>query len=240
MNILHFLFIAIAACVLSSVYAAVKETRDRRRETYIREFPLPKGLMETLLVQHPHLTHEDCELVAQGLRQFFLVHLRGCGRLVSMPSRVVDDLWHEFILYTRAYEQFCRNAYGCTLHHNPAIVLTTRHQGSQGIRRTWKYACAEENIDSRAPDRLPLLFELDSKLAIANGFTYMPDCSARKAKEGSADSSSAIYCGAELGNRESASDVRCDDIDVAAEGDSDAGCGAGCGGCGGGCGGGGD
>ena len=29
-----------------------------------------------------------------------------------MPSQVTDDLWHEFILYTRNYEDFCRRAFG--------------------------------------------------------------------------------------------------------------------------------
>ncbi len=25
-----------------------------------------------------------------------------------MPSEIVDQLWHEFILYTQAYKDFCR------------------------------------------------------------------------------------------------------------------------------------
>lgn len=51
------------------------------------------------------------------LKQFFAAYLTGGGRPVSMPSQIVDDLWHEFILYTRDYQKFCRWAFGRLLHH---------------------------------------------------------------------------------------------------------------------------
>jgi hypothetical protein len=40
------------------------------------------------------------------------------------------------------------------------------------MRRTWRYACLEENINPEHPTRLPLLFAIDQKLAIANGNIY--------------------------------------------------------------------
>lgn len=36
-----------------------------------------------------------------------------------MPSRVVDEAWHELILDTTAYVAFCRTAFGGYLHHFP-------------------------------------------------------------------------------------------------------------------------
>lgn len=41
--------------------------------------------------------------------------------------------------------------------------------------------CQEENISPEQPTRLALLFALDSKLNIKNGFVYMADCSSRDA-----------------------------------------------------------
>eukprot|EP01034_Spumella_vulgaris_P038231 gene38231-47204_t len=73
--------------------------------------------------KHPQLTTKECQLVAQGLRQFFLAHLKSGRKYVSMPSQVADDLWHEFILYTMNYQQFCQHAFGRFLHHTPAVVL---------------------------------------------------------------------------------------------------------------------
>jgi hypothetical protein len=55
------------------------------------------------------MVHVNCVLAffSQGLKQFFLAHLMSDRKLVSMPSQIVDHLWHEFILYTREYQHFC-------------------------------------------------------------------------------------------------------------------------------------
>jgi len=94
------------ACSGLAAVSAVLWLRQRRarREAYIRDFVLPHGLFDKLRAQHPHLSLKDCQLVAQGLRQFFLAHLKSGRQYVSMPSQVADDLWHEFILYTRNYD----------------------------------------------------------------------------------------------------------------------------------------
>ena len=47
---------------------------------------------------------------------------------------------------------------------------------NDGLRRAWYWACKDEAINLRRPTRLPLPFALDGKLAIANGFHYVPDC----------------------------------------------------------------
>ena len=91
-----------------------------------------------------------------------------------MPSVVADSLWHEFILYTREYQRFCRRAFGGFLHHTPAVVLSDDKKNNEGLRRVWWYTCKYENIDPKNPTRLPLLFALDAKLNIPNGFVYHP------------------------------------------------------------------
>jgi hypothetical protein len=205
-----------------------------RREAYIRSFILPKGLYEKLREHHPNLTMKDCQLVSQGLRQFFQGHLKSGRKYVSMPSQVADDLWHEFILYTKNYQQFCQHAFGRFLHHTPAVVLSKGQQGDAGIRRCWYYSCHEENINPKKPTRLPLLFALDSKLNVPNGFVYVADCSGfRRQREDGSDT----YCGAELGSSGSGCGGGSNDSGFG-DGGSDASGGDGCGG--GGCGGGGD
>jgi hypothetical protein len=94
-----------------------------------------------------------------------------------MPSQVADDLWHEFILYTKAYEDFCKQAFGRFLHHTPAAVLAPGARSSnEGLRRVWFQCCKQENIDPRNATRLPLLFALDAKFNIPGGYRYAPDC----------------------------------------------------------------
>lgn len=168
----------------------------RLREQHIRTFAFPKGIFAKVIATYPHLSQRDMELVSHGLRQFFLAYLRSGRRHVAMPSQVADALWHEFILYTRHYQAFTQQAFGGFLHHTPAVVLSSKSRHNEGLRRCWRHVCLEENIHPRTPSRLPLLFALDKKLAIANGFHYVADCSgvARAAESGS----TGMYCGADF------------------------------------------
>lgn len=189
---------------------------------------MPPGLYARLQKRRPELTVKDCQLVGRALRQFFLAYLKGGRQFVSMPSQAADDLWHELILYTRHYELFCRRAFGRFLHHTPAVVLGRNRQDNAGLRRCWWFACREENIDPRKPTRLPLLFALDAKLGVADGFRYTPDCSALRRSDGA---SGTPYCGGDFGDAS---------IDGTTDGFGDGGGGDGSGdggGCGGGCGG---
>lgn len=229
----------IAAFAASIAVAVVLWARYNvlRREAFIRNVELPRGLFDKLRARHPHMTVKDCQLVAHGLRQFFLAYLKSGRKLVSMPSQVVDDLWHEFILYTRNYENFCRKAFGRFLHHTPAEVLSSNRRKNEGLRRCWWFVCREENINPRAATRLPLLFALDAKLGIPGGYSYVTDCTGVR-RDGARAGASAPYCAGDF-----ASASFDGGTDGFADGGHDGGSsdGAGGDGCGGGgCGGGGD
>jgi hypothetical protein len=172
--------------------------RRAARAEFIRSYVFPKGLFDKLQRKRPELTLKDCQLVAHALRQFFLAYLKGGRRFVSMPSQVTDDLWHELILYTRNYETFCRRAFGGFLHHSPAVVLGSQQLSNEGLRRCWWHACIEENINPRRPTRLPLLFAIDAKLKIADGFRYSVDC--RASDKTTRSDGVVIYCGSDFGS----------------------------------------
>lgn len=189
---------AITTFALGAALLAIwTHTRRSQRAEFIRSYTFPVGLFEKLRRRHPQLSLKDCQLVTQGLRQFFLAHLKSGGQFVSMPSQVADDLWHEFILYTRNYQGFCRQAFGRFMHHTPAVVLGSARQSNAGLRRSWWHACREENIDPRRPTRLPLLFALDTKLGVADGFHYAADCQGLRRQAG-ADSGPVVYCGGDF------------------------------------------
>lgn len=224
-----FIGILVIGFVALAVYQAY---RDLKREEFIRDYTWPPGLLDRLTKQHPSFTRKETALVAQGLRQFFLAYLNGGRKYVAMPSEVADDLWHEFILYTRAYGEFCRDAFGTFLHHTPAVALRPgQKKDNTGLRRVWRFCCREESIDPHHPTRLPLLFALDTKLNIPNGYRYHPQCeqlrhSGDAGTQCGGDFSSSSYDGGTdgLGN------------DTSGSGDSGGGDSGGCGGgsCGGG------
>ena len=166
-----------------------------QRERVIREAPLPQWLKRKLREHYPGLSGKDAELVERGLRQFFLACHRSRRRVVAMPSRSVDTLWHEFILSTAAYQRWCQLALGHYLHHKPAEALGQKADRNDALRRAWYWACRDEAINPKAPTRLPLLFALDAKLGIAGGFNYVPDCRDVGRKSDRNGDSSGSYCG---------------------------------------------
>ncbi len=185
----------VATIVLGSLLmSAMRAWEMSLRRQFIRDADLPAFLADKLRAVHPGVTARDTDLVLRGLRQFFMAHLRGGRKFVAMPSKVVDTAWHEFILHTRGYERWCRTAFGGMLHHTPAEVLGRDPKRNDGLRRTWYWSCKEESIDARKPARLPLLFALDTKLHIAGGFRYQPDC-----KDIDRQSGSGTHCGTSFG-----------------------------------------
>jgi len=213
------------------------------RRQFIREARLPPFLAGKLRAAHPGLSQRDAELVLRGLRQFFMAHLRSGRKFVAMPSKVVDTAWHEFILHTQGYQNWCKAAFGGMLHHSPAEVLGKDPKRNDGLRRSWYWACKEESIDPRTPARLPLLFALDVKFGIPGGFDYVPDCKAVDRHAGS-----DAHCGTSFGASSSdgggAGDAGgfggSESSSGSGSGDGGSGGGDSSGGCGGGCGGGGD
>lgn len=206
----------------SIVFGVWRWLRHMRRRAFIAGYVFPERVGRAVVTRYPHLTDRQAGEVVDGLREYFhLCNLAG-RRMVAMPSEVVDTAWHEFILFTRNYELFCRRGFGRFLHHTPAEAMRSPTQAQEGIKRAWRLACFRERINAHKPTRLPRLFALDASLAIPGGFTYALNCAALTA----AQDGSTVYCCSDIGCSSGCSG--------GCSGDSGSGCG------GGGCGGGGD
>lgn len=215
-------FVLLAA-VLLGLGLAWRKWRQAGRAAFIEQFPLQARLDRRLAARRPELDAGQRREVCEGLRDYFLICNAAGRHMVAMPSQAVDDAWHEFILFTRHYRQFCQRAFGRFLHHTPAEAMRTPTAAGEGLKRAWRLACAHEGIDPKHPQRLPRLFALDATLGIAGGFVYRLDCLA--AGGTGRDGFCASHIGCSSG---------CSGDSGSSDGGSDGG-----GGCGGGCGGGG-
>ncbi|QHW32530.1 hypothetical protein GZH47_18080 [Paenibacillus rhizovicinus] len=72
------------------------------------------------------------------LKRYFL--LCGVLRGVPMYSAQVDDVWHEMLMFTREYEQFCRQFCGSLIHHAPH---TADAQPDRGARAWFDWVYGE-------------------------------------------------------------------------------------------------
>jgi hypothetical protein len=210
------IFLAVVCtAMVGGIIKVILDHIQNERDEFIDQYPFPKFIPHKLRMKYPHLTDENLAQVDIGLRMYFQICRRAGRRFVSMPSQVVDVAWHEFILSTQEYTKFCKRALGRFLHHMPAEAMSTLTLAQDGIKRAWRLSCFLQNIDPKSPARLPLLFAIDTELAIPDGFKYSLDCKKPGAQG---------YCASSIG--------------------CSSGCGAGCGGgssgdggCGGGCGG---
>lgn len=200
------------------------------RELFIDQYQFPESIWSKVKLRYPHLTEADLVKVRDGLREYFQICNLAGRRMVAMPSQVVDVAWHEFILYTRNYQMFCRDALGRFLHHTPAEAMTDPQQAQAGIKRAWRVSCKRAVLDPKAPGHLPVLFAIDSDLAIEDGYHYHVDCSKLQDK---AANNNSIYCAGHIGcgGGCAGSSGGC-----SSDGGVD-GCSSGCSSCGGGCGG---
>ena len=215
----------VIAVISIIVYKAITTKSLRlEREKHIRQCTFSSEIFSKVKDKYPSLEEKDFYLVARALRQYFLVYLRARPKTIGMPSKVVDEMWHEFILDTRKYTVFCKKAFGGYFHHIPASKSHKGESIANGMKLTFRLACLEENINPNKPTRLPLLFAIDEKLKIPNSNTYkLAQVAHSEAANGSG--CGGVACGGSSGSDTSSSCC------------GDGGC---SGGCGGGCGGGGD
>ena len=157
--------------------------RNAQRRAFVRGYALPAGVAQRLRRAYPQYSRQEIDRVLAGLRDWFLIALAAGRRPLSMPSRIVDAAWHELILDTRAYREFCATAFGRYFDHVPAEAMRSPTLAQDGIRRAWRLACAHEGIDRRKHSHLPRLFALDAQLAVSGGYVYVLDCAQGKREE---------------------------------------------------------
>lgn len=205
-------------------------SKKKAQLAYIESYRFHSVIGKKVKDKYPHLNSEQIDLVLSGLKDYFYICNKAKGRMVSMPSQVVDVAWHEFILFTRSYEAFCKKALGRFLHHSPTEAMRTPTMAQDGIKRAWRLACAKGSINPATPTHLPLLFAIDSRLGIEDGFKYSLNCKDRSSSRyGDGYCAAHIGCASGCAGNSGAPSSSADGI-----GGDSSGCGGGCGGGGGG------
>jgi hypothetical protein len=89
----------------------------RKAEAYITSYRFPSHISPRVSRHVPLLDEAGWPLVEQGLREWFVCCAWRGRTVLGMPSRLVDEAWHEFILDSVSYTRFCNVAFGGYLHH---------------------------------------------------------------------------------------------------------------------------
>ena len=94
----------------------------------IEAFDLSSPRQQLLLNYGAHIGPDEVDTVIRELRRFLSLRLLVLTPKYDtfVPSLKVDLAWHQFILHTRLYREFCTNLLGYFIDHEPAA---TRSEG---------------------------------------------------------------------------------------------------------------
>ncbi|WP_330960229.1 glycine-rich domain-containing protein [Photobacterium sp. 53610] len=170
MNTSIFVFITLIPLGIIA-YVWIKTTTYLRTE-HIKKYRFPPPLKAKVKACYPHLSDDEIELVFEALRDYFLICSQTPLKAISMPSKIVDVAWHEFILATKTYHHFCQKSFGRYFHHSPDWESNTTASRRLRNEQSWRFICLHEQISPGYPREMPLLFSIDEQLNIEDGFCY--------------------------------------------------------------------
>ncbi|HVM90731.1 MAG TPA: hypothetical protein VMU11_02450 [Verrucomicrobiae bacterium] len=78
-------------------------------------YPVPDLLVPRVAKEHGYSNDAAASLVREAKRMLFLSVV--AGEAIS-PSALVDDAWHEMLMFTRFYQEFA-DFIGGFIHHDP-------------------------------------------------------------------------------------------------------------------------
>lgn len=180
--------IALTIClmIVNSIFASLhrsylfnlkKNERTKALEA-IRTYEFPVLVKNKVMIEN-NLSEEQFEHVAHGMKQYFAIcaYEIHSGTLknkkILMPSKMVDELWHEFILSTRDYKKFCDTVFaGTFLHHLPAGTAEIGDE-KKALKHTYRTAekVMEYGLNWTIMGMITL-FAIDAWLKVHNGFIY--------------------------------------------------------------------
>lgn len=80
------------------------------RAPYLEEKLVHLGIVED---------HEEARLLFQEVKKYLVLAEMGADHSVPMFSVRIDEVWHQFVLFTAQYSEFCARFAGHYLHHAP-------------------------------------------------------------------------------------------------------------------------
>lgn len=149
---------------------------DRRIVKIIEAFEFPETVISRFRFDlkekyQIEISDDDTNFVVDALKDFFIFGFatkKSCG----MPSIIVDELWHTYILFTKEYASFC-NMIGRFIHHSPEKVGNKtdldRKSSIKALLRTYYFACQRELLNPSDTIELPLIFMIDGILPGEHG-----------------------------------------------------------------------
>lgn len=143
-----------------------------KRINFINDYIFPRYLINRFVKENSEINHHESKVVIRALKDYFIMGVCAYPNgSIAMPSHIVDQLWHTFLIFTPDYTSFCQKAFGYYFHHIPDEVDGVANDKNVKIR-TWELACELDKISPWNAPALPLIFDVDRICNIKKGKRY--------------------------------------------------------------------
>lgn len=112
--------------VLGSLKPEILSRLDETEAQFIRDlanFRAPY-VKEKLMIEHKISSEREFMEAFTEFKKYVVLSRLYPNKRLAMPSRKVDEVWHQFILFTPQYHEFCEKFLGGYLHHVPKTSFT--------------------------------------------------------------------------------------------------------------------
>ena len=97
-----------------------------------------RAITTIMAYQHPSLLRrieDKCGISGEAATELFddtkrFLYLCADSNVPLSPTPAIDGCWHEFLLFTKDYADFCRQFFGVFLHHRPRYINDPPADGS--------------------------------------------------------------------------------------------------------------
>lgn len=154
--------------------------------TFIDEFEFHPAILERFVKEtnekfNISICSYDIPDIVFALKSFFKCSIKYNNEYpIVMPSSIVDELWHVFLLYTKEYYNFCANL-GFFIHHSPdnlkewrlpdVLKQKSNDQKLTNLINSYQLLCNIEGLDP-LKDISPSIFNIDIKYSFENKQKY--------------------------------------------------------------------
>ncbi|WP_133295630.1 hypothetical protein [Burkholderia reimsis] len=89
-------------------------------------FPLGRVIDHYVITYN--VSHEEAAEHERELRRFLTLCALGGAKARYGIGKPIDDLWHDFILFTKTYTDFCQSVAGKYIHHKSRMPGASRSE----------------------------------------------------------------------------------------------------------------
>ncbi|MFK7934334.1 MAG: hypothetical protein AB8G22_12550 [Saprospiraceae bacterium] len=116
-------------------------------------FKVTPSIYDRFAHSFPSIPREEAELIYQDCLRFLWLLAKKDEERKSDPTvpdvvitkgmRIIDEMWHSFILYTEYYVAFCDKYLGEFKHHPPVLHKFYQNQEARSEEERWELALGE-------------------------------------------------------------------------------------------------